>query len=294
MKISVLIPTYNRKEMVDEAVKEIIKYIDSIHEIIISDNHSSDGSLEHFKIKYRDLKKIKITHPASPCGPLGNWKNCLSSVSGTHIHWHWSDDLLLDNFYSRAIALNQMGHEVIMSPVVIPQNDGFRPILYSRGFLRMENSRVALRNLFMNEKLAYSPAAYILPAGSVASNFFDNIPKTASLDPNAIAMGADALMIAGAIMDHDNIAFIDQPMMQFRKHEGSITEQNTDSFKCYHLSFAYFQNVKKQNILSFQEMIEIYGLDIVGKIFPERISREIFKIQIYNKINEVTKNLIGI
>jgi glycosyltransferase involved in cell wall biosynthesis len=264
MKISVLIPTYNRKELVCRALDRIFEFDHrAVHEVIVSDNHSDDDSYDYLKSKYITNPKIKVISPPEKCGPLKNWKYCLEHATGTHIHWHWSDDALISNFYNKAFELyTNSAHEVICGPVRISHEDGFSPVFYSQGFDRSMDSKTALNFLFTSGRLPYSPAAYILPRVNVIKHFYEDIPDYGELRPVEIAMGSDALMIAGALIENSSVGFCDEPIMEFRKHAGSITEQNIKSFRCYHLSFAFFIAKNKYEGISETEQKSIFGKDI--------------------------------
>jgi glycosyltransferase involved in cell wall biosynthesis len=276
MKISVLIPTYNRKNLAALALNQIIKYDnDSILEVIVSDNHSDDDSFEYLKNSYRAHKKIRIIQPPIKCAPLKNWKYCLEQATGTHLHWHWSDDVLISDFYSKALDLyNKHGHNVICGPVRIRHEDGFTPVFYSQGFDRSLDSKSALNLLITSGRFSYSPAAYILPKASVLNHFYEDLPDYEDLRPVEIAMGPDALMIAGAMMENPSIGFCDEPIMEFNKHSGSITEQNISSFRCYHLAFCFFIKKNMPDIFSARELVDFYGYDLIQNIYSnEFLSR---------------------
>jgi glycosyltransferase involved in cell wall biosynthesis len=271
MNISILIPTFNRKKLVDEAIQSALAFDDiSVKEVIVSDNHSSDGTFEFLISKYGGHKKIRIVVPPSSGGPLVNWKYCLSQASGSHVHWHWSDDLLLSNFYEKARILNlQFGFNVIAAPARIQHEDGFSPIFYSQEFDKSLTKNEFLRKMFSKGRVSYSPASYILPRESVLRHFYDYLPSIGDLNPLPIAMGPDALMIAGSVLDSLDIGFLDEPVMQFRKHSGSITEQNKANFRCYFLAFAFFQKLFSLELIDLDTQKELYGEDIIKYFYPD-------------------------
>lgn len=285
MQISVLIPTYNRLKLVDEAIERILSFDDiSVKEVIVSDNHSSDGTVEYLLSKYQGESKIHIVSPPMAGGPLLNWKFCLSQASGSHVHWHWSDDLLSSNFYRNARNLSEKsGYDVIGAPARIQHDDGFSPVFYSQEFCRNLKSSDFLRKMFGVQSVSYSPASYILPRESVLRHFYDDLPSIGDLNPLPIAMGPDALMIAGAVLDSQEIGFLDEPAMFFRKHEGSITEKNIESFRCYLLAFAFFQKKHSLNLFDLKTQAEKYGLDIVKYFYPA-FSMGLSNSEMYKKL----------
>jgi GT2 family glycosyltransferase len=61
MDLSIIIPSYNTKNLLDRCVSSIIKSLErgsTSYEIIVVDNHSTDGSVELLKKNYKTVKTI--------------------------------------------------------------------------------------------------------------------------------------------------------------------------------------------------------------------------------------------
>ena len=248
IKISILIPTFNRFAMVCEALDLIIKYdCPEVFEVIISDNHSSDNTLEELSVKYKNFTKLKLTQPPTSCGALLNWNHALSQASGTHVHWHWSDDYLCGPFYEKAVALMRKEDvNVIISVAKIVFEDGFEPVLYTQGFDKGDSSERALKKLFIDQTLPVSPAACILPLSSVRKHFYLELPSFRDYDPIKLAMGTDALMIAGSLLDNGKVAYLEKPLFCFRSHQGSLTNIQAHFYRSYFVAFEWF--IRKYNL----------------------------------------------
>lgn len=57
-KISVIIPSYNRKEFINKAVESVLNQTYKNVEIIIIDDGSTDGTYELFQQEYKDKHNI--------------------------------------------------------------------------------------------------------------------------------------------------------------------------------------------------------------------------------------------
>jgi len=73
--LSIIILTYNTKEITAQAVKSIEEnYLEEVkagsYEVIVTDNASTDGSLEYFR-KYKETTKIKSFHIVDNGGNIG-------------------------------------------------------------------------------------------------------------------------------------------------------------------------------------------------------------------------------
>ena len=90
--VSVVIPTYNRKELLIEALKSVFKQTYSNLEIIVVDDSSEDGTkeaLSRFR-KYPNFRYLLIHHTGYP-GVVRN--RGISELNGEYIAFLDSDDL---------------------------------------------------------------------------------------------------------------------------------------------------------------------------------------------------------
>ena len=67
--VSIIIPTYNRKNVISKAIDSCLKQTYSNVEIVICDDHSSDGTLDFLKKKYEHIDNIKYC--VTPKGKKG-------------------------------------------------------------------------------------------------------------------------------------------------------------------------------------------------------------------------------
>lgn len=112
-KISVLIPMYNRKHYISDAVNSVLNQTFQDFEIIIRDNCSTDGSFEFVQEKYaKEISsgKIKLARNYENLGEFGNVRQCFLASSGKYIQILHSDDFLmpygLQHMYETAERFN--------------------------------------------------------------------------------------------------------------------------------------------------------------------------------------------
>lgn len=95
--ISVIIPTYNRKEYLKKALESIINQKDSCYEIIVIDDASTDGTAEYLNsfnnpnIKYYRNDKSLFAH--------GSRKRGLKYATGDKIIFMDDDDFYIDDYF---------------------------------------------------------------------------------------------------------------------------------------------------------------------------------------------------
>lgn len=100
--ISVLIPVYNRKELITETIVNALQQSYENIEIIVVDNCSTDGTYEHVVdfITCANLsKKVKVFQNDRNIGPVLNWRKCLEYSCGEYVKILFSDDKIEANFW---------------------------------------------------------------------------------------------------------------------------------------------------------------------------------------------------
>ena len=92
--ISIIIPTFNRKALLAETLDSILKQTLPASEIIVVDDHSTDGTLEFLKEIYHD-KVITLTNKGK--GPGAARNTGMEVATGDYIKFFDSDDLMTNN-----------------------------------------------------------------------------------------------------------------------------------------------------------------------------------------------------
>lgn len=100
--VSVIIPLYNRVELIEETILSVICQTYTNFELIIVDDDSNDGSLALVKsLAEKDVRIIVYSRPKEfPRGANSCRNYGLIKSKGTYIKWLDSDDLLMPNALS--------------------------------------------------------------------------------------------------------------------------------------------------------------------------------------------------
>jgi glycosyltransferase involved in cell wall biosynthesis len=102
MKISVCMATYNGEKYIKEQLDSILNQISQNDEIIISDDNSTDNTIEILK-SYND-KRIKIYLNNKDKGYTKNFENALEKVSGDVIFLCDQDDIWVNNKIEKTLV----------------------------------------------------------------------------------------------------------------------------------------------------------------------------------------------
>ena len=112
-KISVLIPTYNRRNYIEQCIDSALNQTFQDYEIIISDNASTDGSADFVAEKYAaeiSAGKIKLYLNEKNMGAAFNHNKLVHEATGKYFMFLHSDDIYLShalqNMYEIAERFN--------------------------------------------------------------------------------------------------------------------------------------------------------------------------------------------
>lgn len=123
--VSICIPTYNGKSYLEEALRSIEYQTYRNIEVIISDDSSTDQTLdicEKFK-KETNIPTYIYNH--KPNGIGANWNNCIQKANGEYIKFLFQDDILEpDCIEKQVIFLSENNLEVVCSKRSIINEQG--------------------------------------------------------------------------------------------------------------------------------------------------------------------------
>lgn len=135
MTFSIVIPTYNGADYVEQSIISAIGQTRPADEIIVSDDNSKDNTLE---ICYRYADKVKIfKNSLGPSGFVNGWKKAIDHSSCEYISVLHQDDLLKPNFLEeveRALCSNpDVKHIFVPCELIDENNDIIQSASVSNG-----------------------------------------------------------------------------------------------------------------------------------------------------------------
>jgi len=102
-KVSVAIGTWNRFNMVCEAIDAALDQTYPIDEIIVFDDCSPDSSYEKLQTKYAGEKRVKVFHQEKNTGGVPNWNSAINKCCGDYIAWCSDDDRFFKKHIEKSI-----------------------------------------------------------------------------------------------------------------------------------------------------------------------------------------------
>lgn len=97
--VSILIPTYNRANLLKRSIQSALNQTYENIEIVISDNNSDDNT-DKIVNSFTD-RRIKYFKNESNIGPILNWRNALVKSSGDYCILLCDDDYIIESNYIR-------------------------------------------------------------------------------------------------------------------------------------------------------------------------------------------------
>lgn len=105
-RVSIGLPTYNRPELLRQAVASLQAQTHEDLDILISDNASTDpGSMETIKDLASGDSRIRYIRRPKNDGPGANFKSVLDSADGPYFMWASNDDIWDRRFVERCVGL---------------------------------------------------------------------------------------------------------------------------------------------------------------------------------------------
>jgi glycosyltransferase involved in cell wall biosynthesis len=222
VRISLVIPCYNRGELIAETLKSALAQTMPFHEIIVVDDGSTDDT-QAVLARYQDcIQTIALDN-----GGVQRARNVgAAAASGSHLALCDSDDLLepdfvatttawleaheeIDALYCNFRTFNENGIQLDKFKTAPP--DFFTDVRYDGAFcLDIDDLYARL--------LKYQP---LFPTGAVfRKTFFDAV---GGYDPRFKGVGSEDLEFTLRVIDNGRVALCTRPLARVRKHDGNIS-----------------------------------------------------------------------
>jgi glycosyltransferase involved in cell wall biosynthesis len=240
MKISVCIPTYNGSLYIAEQLKSILNQLSPHDEVIISDDRSTDNTLE--VIRGLDDDRIKIyPHPQIDNPYKGtfrtihavyrNVEHALEKVAGDVIFLSDQDDIWLPGKVARVMHEFERGIELTLHDTTVV--DGHGKMLMSSFFDGFSHPswnwmRFVVKNFYMGSSMAFSR----------------RVLERALPFPE-IGLGHDTWIACVEWTHGRHISFIEEPLMLYRRHENNVSASGEKSHNSLGFKLGYRINMLK-------------------------------------------------
>ena len=203
-KISVCMATYNGEKYIRQQLGSILGQIGESDEIIISDDSSSDRTVEI--IKTFDDKRIRLLENNRFHSPAYNFENALKKATGDIIFLSDQDDIWLENKVKIMCGLLQQYELVVSDCIIINENED----ILQESFFKIRGSKKGLLNNLVKNSYMGCCMAFNRKILDIALPFPDNL----SMHDMWIGMIGEL---------YGKTYFCDQKLVKYRRHEHSAS-----------------------------------------------------------------------
>lgn len=212
IRVSVAMATYNGEKYIKEQLDSILNNLTDNDEIIISDDGSTDNTLNIIK-NYND-ERIKMI-----CGPKAgikkNFENAIKHCNGKYIFLSDQDDIWMNNKVE--ILLNEFNNkkcDLILHDAIVFNSDN-NDIIYNSFFNYRRTKKGILNNLIKNNYIGCCMA------------FDKNLRSKILPIPNNIKMHDQWIGILAE--KYAKVEFINDKLIKYRRHINNVTDMKHDS-----------------------------------------------------------------
>ncbi len=146
IRCSVCIATYNGEKHIYVQIKSILDQLSLNDEIIISDDYSTDSTIDIIK-SFKD-PRLKIFNNENKRGPVGNFENALSKACGSIIFLADQDDEWFSNKIETHLSLHQKHYDLVISDAIVTNEDG--NVIFDSFFKERDSKPGILNTLIKN------------------------------------------------------------------------------------------------------------------------------------------------
>jgi len=304
--VSILIPVYNRENLVEETVQSALNQTYINIEIIVVDNKSTDKTWDVLQRLASQDTRIKIFQNEINIGPVKNWKRCIDEASGEYGKILWSDDLIAHEFLEKTVPYlededEDVGFIFTGTEIFIDGTDK-KTSHYFIGETTIYESEKYINGVLFDGNYPVSPGCALFRLKDLKQNLLVDIPNKVKSDFAMHAIGNDLLIFLLTAHQYKSFAFVNEKLSFFRAHEGSISIQSNDGKLplYYNLTSAYFvENYRKDlvvkinanlwiNIKRFKNGAKKYNLNKIENFY---LSNTVFRIDWGYVISKVLKKI---
>lgn len=263
--VSIVIPTFNRSSMLRRCIESALAQSQAC-EVLVVDHGSSDdtpGVAASFGGRIRYLRR-DVDYGVHFC-----WLEGVLAAKGEYVHINFDDDHMLPHFVEKCMALAGPSVAFVMSAASIRDEASGRTL--SSQFADLASSGVYPVRRFMRHQIGglISPCALIIRRKDILDHLYVGGVPFARHEYRGV--GPDWLMSAMATLRYPKFGYINEPLVVFSSHEGSITiDAQRDAARHHALNLAY-QQARKYYAITL--LVNRLRLDLFAHAFLKILQR---------------------
>lgn len=230
--VSILIPTYNRANLIHRAIDSALAQTFRDFEIVIVDNCSTDNTLDILLEYERKFPKtIRVFQNSENLGPVMNWKKCASLAQAPFCKIIFSDDMIQNDYLEKTVP-------EIINPncglVYTPAMVGFLDWEGSTHYKAFQNNTQISRDHFvrlttlLEHFCPVSPGAALFRTIDLQESIFSHISGI-DYDFSGTGAGVDWLIYPLIALKYKYVSYVSESLVYFHAHSDSISIKNENN-----------------------------------------------------------------
>lgn len=227
--VSILIPVYNRSDLISETIKSALNQTYPNIEVIIVDNASTDATWDVIQSFASKDSRVNAFKNDQNIGPVKNWRRCIDEATGLFGKILWSDDIIDPDFITKTISLLCDDTAFVCTGTKIFENSiteskDVYPI-FGTGTI---SSDYYIRKALEGGAVPVSPGCALFRLSDMEENLLTYIDNKINSDFSMHAIGNDLMLFLLTAKEYKKVAFLSEPLSFFREHPGSISVASCD------------------------------------------------------------------
>jgi glycosyltransferase involved in cell wall biosynthesis len=237
--VSVMVPVYNRRELLADCLKSAIAQTCRDLEVVVVDNASTDGTWDVCREFARADPRVRIFRNPENIGPVRNWQRCFREAEGRYGKLLFSDDVLSSYYLQKTLPLIRDPHVAFVFTMAMAGSDPRDCQLTHRFDARSGRfpRQHYIRRALFGSSAPVSPGAALFRLSDLRMSLWTSVPSPSINDFERHGAGIDLLLYLMTAARYEEVAYVAEPLVFFRAHEGSISYSAPDS----RLADAYHQ-----------------------------------------------------
>ena len=283
MLLSIIVPTYNSANYVEDTLKSILKNDRDDFEVVIVDDGSTDNTVNLIYERFRD-KRVKI-YQKNHMGPANIKNFAIKQAEGKYITFVDSDDIISQKYASEIFDCIERS----LPDLIIFKYYKFNEVIEDSSFVSFGGSNInTMGTMVWNKVYAASLLKNIeFPEGTVFE---------------------DVMFSVEALLNAKKVVFLDTSLYFYRQRASSLTKNNNipperhlDILKCFNNFFEKNSindreyTTKRQLSILINTLILDHCKRVVNSNKDRKISRKVVKKLLnYRKVirKELGKNIL--
>lgn len=204
--ISVCIATYNGADVILTQIKSILPQLQDTDELIVSDDGSTDGTVE--LVKGLNDKRIRLLKGPEKGNPIPNFEFALSMAKGDYIFLSDQDDCWMEGKVEASVNALRQGYELVVTDCLVTDKN---LKVFSDSFFALNKTREnKYYNLFLKNGYLGGCMAFTRRLRDASLPFPKHIPM-------------HDIWIGNVAGFYFNVLFIHKPYSYFRRTGNNVS-----------------------------------------------------------------------